>query len=443
MNCLLALFRAVEQFLHVTNVTKKKRTWAGYACPVCRFVFRVPKDHDGVGVICPACRYLLKISKTHAFSPLSARDLDSQQPLVAVPRDKKRNKPIAFRPLGDADKLSDTDSGDKKSRLKRHRHRRKKNPAAAAPSWERQVTSSNSKEGNSLAWIIGGSLMGLIFVAVGAWIVMDNLSPTERDVSHRSKLSSWDDENSFQLESDVELTPEEQKVQNEIEESVNTAVNVMAESQKVMKAFLTAETAEDLESLVRTPEVTVPRMQKWYTSHEWVALGVKEIGYGGGITVKGLMASIAVQMNDYSVKYIALERTSQGYLVDWESWVGWGEMRWSELFKKRPEELVEVRAICSMDSYYNRIFRDDSKWLAVRMVHPAADRSIYGYIDRTTTTLTSLLGDLKRGHAIPVTIKIRYPKDSVADNQVYIEEYIQNGWVRPPKDVMATPTPNE
>lgn len=442
MNCLLALFRAVEQFLHVTSATKKKRTWAGYACPVCRFVFRVPKDHDGVGVICPACRYLLKIPQTHEFSPLSARDLDSQQPLVPVPRDKKETKPIASRPLSDADKLSDTDSGATKPKSKGQRRRRKKNPTSAAPSWERQVASSNSKEGNSLAWIIGGSFIGLIVVAIGAWLVIDNLSPAERDMSNRSKLPSWDGENAFQLESDVELTPEEQKVQKEIEESVNTGLDVMAESQKVVKAFLTAETVEDLESLVRTPEVTVPRMKQWYASHEWSAPGAKEIGYGGGVTVKGVMASMAVRLNDYSVKHIAVERASQGYLVDWESWVGWGEMGWAELIKERPEELVEVRAICSLDSYYNRTFKDDTKWLAVRMDYPDADRSIYGYIDRETTTLTSLLGDLKDGRAIPVTIKIRYPKDSIANNQVYIEEYIQNGWVRPPKDDMVSP-PNK
>jgi hypothetical protein len=443
LNCWLALFRAVEQSPHVTNATKKKRTWAGYACPVCRFVFRVPKDHDGVGVICPACRYLLKIPQTHEVSQFSARDLDSQKQLTTAPRDKKENKPIVSRPLGDADKFSDVDSSDMLSNSKGQRRRRKKKPSAAAPSWERQVSSANSKEGNSLAWIIGGSFMGLIVVAIGAWIVMDNVAPKEQDERKGSKLPGWDEKNSFQLDSDVKLTPEEQKVQKEIEESVNTRLNVLAESQKVVEAFLTAKTAEDLHALVRTPEVTVPRMQKWYASHEWVAPGAKEMGSGGGVTVKGVMASMAVRLNDYSVKHIAVERTSKGYLVDWESWVGWGEMDWAELFKQRPTEPVEIRVICSMDSYYNRIFKDDSNWLAVRMEYPNADRSIYGYIDRKTTTLTSLLGDLKDDRAIPVTIKIRYPKDSVADNQVYIEEYIQNGWVRPPEDDMVTPKPHE
>ena len=443
MNCWLALFRAVEHSPYVTSASKKKRTWAGYACPVCRFVFRVPKDHNGVGVICPACRYLLKIPQTHEVSQLLARDLEAQKPLAIVPMDKKENKPIVSRPLGDADKLSDADSSDRASNSKGQRRRRKKKPSTTTPSWERQVSSANSKEGNSLAWIIGGSFIGLIVVAIGAWIVMDNVSPNEQDGRNRSKLSGGDEKNSFQLDSGVKLTPEEQKEQKEIEESVNTKQDVLAESQKVVEAFLTSDEAEDLHALVRTPEVTVPRMQKWYASHEWVAPGAKEIGYGGGVTVKGVMASMPVRLNDYSVKHIVVERTSKGYLVDWESWVGWGEVDWAELFKQRPTELVEMRVICAMDSYYNRIFKDDSKWLAVRMEYPNADRSIYGYIDRKTTTLTSLLGDLKDGRAMPVTIKIRYPKDSVADNQVYIEEYIQSGWVRPPEDGMVTPKPHE
>ena len=140
---------------------------------------------------------------------------------------------------------------------------------------------------------------------------------------------------------------------------------------------------------------------------------------------------MSVQLDDYSVKPIAMERTADGYLIDWESWVGWSELDWGDLFKTRPTQPVEVRVVCQKDSYYNRLFRDDGKWLAVKMEHPGSDRLLYGYIDSETTTLTSLMGDLKSGGQVPVTIKVRFPEGSVADNQVVIEEYIQHGWVRP------------
>ena len=38
-----------------------KQNWEGLVCPVCRFVFRVPMNHNGAGVVCPACAHLLQI----------------------------------------------------------------------------------------------------------------------------------------------------------------------------------------------------------------------------------------------------------------------------------------------------------------------------------------------------------------------------------------------
>lgn len=37
------------------------RRWNSFVCPGCRFVFRVPRDHDGKGVVCPACRIMLRL----------------------------------------------------------------------------------------------------------------------------------------------------------------------------------------------------------------------------------------------------------------------------------------------------------------------------------------------------------------------------------------------
>lgn len=50
----------------MTKIDQKpaeKRRWGGFLCPECSFIFRVPKDHDGVGTVCPACQQLLRIPK--------------------------------------------------------------------------------------------------------------------------------------------------------------------------------------------------------------------------------------------------------------------------------------------------------------------------------------------------------------------------------------------
>jgi uncharacterized protein YbaR (Trm112 family) len=66
-------------FIHAQSVSEsetskeKARRWGAHVCPDCRFVFRIPLDHDGLGIVCPSCRRMLKIPKEgDAVAPLMA-----------------------------------------------------------------------------------------------------------------------------------------------------------------------------------------------------------------------------------------------------------------------------------------------------------------------------------------------------------------------------------
>ena len=411
--------------------TKKKRTWAGLICPVCRFVFRVPKDHDGAGVICPACHYLLNIPGIEKADPATSHSPEkTPKTLVPKPRDLKESKPIVSRPLSEKDAVSPSSAAASE---KRRKGRRKKmnNPAGLDWDSDKAVTKSDAKpeEGGAMAWIVGGSLLGLTVVGIGVWLIVDNLDKKGSADDGVATPSSLGLPEPILLTED-EMTDDEKKRQQEIADSVKTGMSVLTNAEVVVKKFLNATTSAELEDLVRTPDVTIPRMRAWYAAKKWVPPGAKDVGYGGRVTVKGVMASMTVRLNDYSVKQIVLEKTPSGYLVDWESWVAWSSMDWDSLFEKRPTDPVEVRVHCTVDSYYNRLFNDDTKWTAVRLEHPFSDRAIYGYIDKGSLTLMQMLADLRQGSMIATTIKIQYPKDSVAKNQVIISEYIQNSWVR-------------
>ena len=88
----------------------KSRRWSGFVCPDCRFVFRVPRDHDGEGIICPSCRRMLRIPK----------EGDETAPLMA-PLQK-----IGFAEDDQDEKL------EKRTRSKRKRKKMK----AEVPDWD-------------------------------------------------------------------------------------------------------------------------------------------------------------------------------------------------------------------------------------------------------------------------------------------------------------------
>ncbi|MDB6080359.1 MAG: hypothetical protein JWO82_4106 [Akkermansiaceae bacterium] len=48
-----------------------KRRWNSFVCPGCRFVFRIPRDHDGQGTVCPSCHVMLRLpAEGEETSPL-------------------------------------------------------------------------------------------------------------------------------------------------------------------------------------------------------------------------------------------------------------------------------------------------------------------------------------------------------------------------------------
>jgi len=88
----------------------KSRRWSGFVCPDCRFVFRVPRDHDGEGIICPSCQRMLRIPK----------EGDESAPLMA---------PLQKVDFAEEDPES---RGEKRTRAKRKKIKKK----AEVPNWD-------------------------------------------------------------------------------------------------------------------------------------------------------------------------------------------------------------------------------------------------------------------------------------------------------------------
>ena len=383
----------------MTNSTLKKRTWAACSCPVCQFVFRVPKGEGVEGVICPACRYLLSMPdlKNQSAPNLGAvksqggrRVAVEQMPSPRVAREKKSQK-----------------RGGEKSL-----------------SWEEQKAPVASVgEVDSKKWIVLSCLFALCFVGGGVWLFLGGGNNDEVAPTPISKES-------VKVAEVQKVEPKTEIKAKSVDHSKVFEGEVLEEAKEVVRAFLLADQLSDFEGLVRNPEVVVPKMKKWYASHPLKAFKKEEVNILRTIPSKGPRAIMRVRLGDYSIKEIAIEKVEDKILVDWESWVGWGEMNWEDLFKIRPTKPVELRVIASRSNYYNREFNDDEKWVAVKLEYPNADRVIYAYIDtHQASKFLPLFRDLRSGQQLHVILKVRYPESSKADDQVIITEYVRNGWV--------------
>ncbi len=151
---------------------------------------------------------------------------------------------------------------------------------------------------------------------------------------------------------------------------------------------------------------------------------------------------VPVTLPDYSQRGIALEIpdgiVTKEWLVDWESWVGYSEMGFSELQIRRPTEPVILRCFMIQDEYYNYHFSDNETYVSFKLLNYNQDSQIWGYLDKSSTAFREvravLTGSLEvtSGEEL-ATLKVRYPEtvenDSGAADQVEIVELVTFGWV--------------
>ncbi len=358
------------------------------------------------------------------------RSTGSDTHIHPAPGDKQEVKPISARPMEQAEHSADgvVDVEQKSARRKRVQRQRSVKPDQ--PEWEQAPSQQHANQkdrGSPLPWLVAGGLLGLTLLAIGAWVVMSSADTTSSAVTDFTE--QWEPQNiSITGENtEEELTEEVQKARENLKKTIYSVNETLKESEAVFAEFLAVKKVEDFRKMIRFPDRVMPLVKEWYKNKPIGETSLRKFNYDGRAKMYGVLAIIAVQMSDFSIKEAAIEKTPDGYKIDWESWVGWTEMDWDKLFEVRPVKPKTLLVRCNKANYYNRQFSDDNRWLAVQMANPQSDRSLYGYVDRQDPKMADFITDINLGR-LAARIKIRYPENSVVDNQVIITEYLSAKW---------------
>jgi hypothetical protein len=225
-----------------------------------------------------------------------------------------------------------------------------------------------------------------------------------------------------------------------------------AEATTVLTYFIEAKSPEDKSALVKGGRDMLAKMSHFYsdpTNHD----PVLDQPLGGQIIrveKAEILELVFSSPNRHTGKVSAyFHRTKGGALVlDWESFVGGGEMNWAEYSEKRPQNPLWMRAIVEADNYYNYEFADDQHLLSVRLSSPDGTRRIHGFVPRI-----SLLGDMLRdrlkydefnvtGHraaSFIVSVKTSFPYHAKSGDCVHIRELIADRWLIFDWEARSTP----
>ena len=369
-------------------------------CPDCRFVFRVPRDHDGVGAVCPSCRRLLKVPKATDVPP----------PLMAAMRQDVAELPV----LPESRQL---------------KKRRRGTKAAGDHSWEQQLSSSSPTSSSSstsssvrvrkgekrqmLLMLIGGAML-LVLILTGVFYSMKD-RPAEAVTEVQSGEGA-------PVVTEVAAGPAASSARAQGEGAF------LVEAEPLAQRFLAATSVEELLPLVRDPATSEARMRDFYPNGEVEAPGLANFNLSRQVSFLGKVGTVAVRTGDFEDRLLAFVETPEGLKIDWESWVGWSGIPWQEFTSSMPTSGHLFRVILSPVEYYNFAFADESEWQSYRLESPDRQHAIYGYAPRGSVLSQRVRppGESKRAM---LTLLLKFPVGAESNTQVEIESLLAEGWV--------------
>lgn len=208
----------------------------------------------------------------------------------------------------------------------------------------------------------------------------------------------------------------------------------LAAALKAAAAFLGAKSADERFKIIRDQKMLDEKFHKYYTTHPDGPIPFLRVEPHATNPEGALTFAFVVVMPSGAKQQIIVGKARSGdYVVDWASFVHYGDMELSEFKTKRPVEPVFFRLLAVSESHFQGAFSDAKSLLCVKLIDPRSseDPPLYGYVDRMSTLGRSVDFVLRKslGQAVPIMATLKYPDSAQSDNQVWLTELVGEGWV--------------
>lgn len=203
---------------------------------------------------------------------------------------------------------------------------------------------------------------------------------------------------------------------------------------KAVELFLKAPGLQERVRYVRQQELWGPRMREYYARNGDGPVRFDRVEAAEGVAQTESNFTFSVVMQDGQRRSIEVGKSNTGdFLVDWASFVLYSEMDWDKFRSRRPLEPVTFRVLAMPSDYFKNGFSDSKNLVCLKLANPlnSAKPPLYAYADRNSTIGRSLAFIMQSysGKAVPLILRLKYPSQSGAENQVLIGEFVGEGWV--------------
>lgn len=214
-------------------------------------------------------------------------------------------------------------------------------------------------------------------------------------------------------------------------QDTNAALSTLAGGQAAVEKFLAAATWKERLLFVRNPDRVEALMQSFYernadgpTSFDSL-VEATELPFG--------FTQHTVVFAGGGRRVATVEHNAEGARVDWEAFVGAGQMPWADFISERQTQPAMFRVLVSPAGHYEHGFGDPSalKCYSLRNISEPGAKVLYGYLDRRSAMAREIDFWLEKDgdDSVPMILSLKFPLDAPADFQVWIHHFIQSGWV--------------
>ncbi len=130
-----------------------------------------------------------------------------------------------------------------------------------------------------------------------------------------------------------------------------------------------------------------------------------------------------------------VEHTKAGPRVDWEAFVGAGEMGWSDFLDLKQAAPTLFRVFVSPAGHFENQFGDPAvlQCYSLRNISEPGAKVVYGYAEKGSALAKALDYQLQLSEdaTVAMILQLKFPADAPVDFQVWIHQFVQAGWVTP------------
>ena len=196
--------------------------------------------------------------------------------------------------------------------------------------------------------------------------------------------------------------------------------------------------------LVYAPERAEPRMKAYYDDRKGRDplpgnLLAAQMIKGGGFSELLLIFSCPERVSGALNAYFDLSPDGS-VTLDWESYVGYGDVSWTQLKEERSALPRTMRVFAKASDYYNYEFSDKNVWQAVKLRSANGAHTVIGYVrkeDPIGLAISNLIGvflqhrlaDEPHMPPLAIPVKLAYPPSAESDQCVEIKDLVTNRWL--------------